>query len=237
MVRRRRHHGGLGIFGIQISEFGVLMRFTIIGLFFAVAMACAESVWERSPWDNSPMKSKQGTVHQRADREDQAEIKSAPNTIVDSRDNQIYKTININGIVWMAENLNYKSAQSFCFNNIPNCKKDGRLYTWHNALHACPPGTRLPTVNDWETALGYSQFEESLTLSGYRAFNESFYDLGKNGAYWTAEENDDYNDYAYYFKQKIGYWQKDSFYKDQANSVRCIVEGSKSTGAHKWGGQ
>ena len=53
----------------------------------------------------------------------------------------------------------------------------------------------------------------------------------------TAEEKDDYTDYAYYFKWKFGSWQKKAFYKDQANSIRCIVEGSKTSGSHTWGDQ
>ena len=211
------------------------MRTAIIGLFLA-AMAYAESVWERSPWDNSPSRNNQDYV-QTATVDKSNRVMDAPDTFVDTRDNQVYKTITVNGQVWMADNLNYKSSQSFCFNDKPNCKKDGRLYSWHTAQHVCPPGTRLPNVDDWERAIANSQFEETLTLSGYRAFNESFYDFGKNGAYWTAEEKDDYADYAYFIKQKFSYWQKEAFYKDQANSVRCIVEGSKSPGANKWGGQ
>ncbi|MBR5412060.1 MAG: hypothetical protein IK114_03320 [Fibrobacter sp.] len=214
------------------------MRFTIIGLFFAVAMANATSVWERSPWDNSPMKSKQGSAPQ-AVRENQAteEIKGDPNTFVDTRDHQLYKTVTVYGMTWLAENLNYESGQSSCYNNNPHCKNNGRLYTWHYAQRACPPGTRLPTVEDWEKALESSNFEKTLTMTGYRFFNGGFYDFGNTGAYWAAEEKEDYAGYAYFFKYKFGSWKKEAFYKEQANSIRCIVEGSKTSGSHTWGDQ
>ena len=214
------------------------MRFTIIGLFFAVAMANATSVWERSPWDNSPMKSKQGSAPQ-AVRENQAteEIKGDPNTFVDTRDHQLYKTVTVYGMTWLAENLNNESGQSSCYNNNPHCKNNGRLYTWHYAQRACPPGTRLPTVEDWEKALESSNFEKTLTMTGYRFFNGGFYDFGNTGAYWAAEEKEDYAGYAYFFKYKFGSWKKEAFYKEQANSIRCIVEGSKTSGSHTWGDQ
>ena len=70
-------------------------------------------------------------------------------TLTDSRDGQSYKTIVINGIEWMAQNLNYGSfiddgassatlqsgAQKFCYNNIAsNCLTDGGLYQWHTVM-------------------------------------------------------------------------------------------------------
>lgn len=214
------------------------MRLAIIGLFFAVAMAHAESVWERPIWDNPPAKqdSAQPTASNLATPQSDT-IKFSPNTFVDPRDSQSYKTVTVRGVTWLAENLNYEGERSLCYDNKPHCKNDGRLYIWRFARRACPPGTRFPTVKDWERVLGSDQFKQTLVKTGYRSFSGGYYDYGKNGYYWSAEETGDYANYAYYIKLKVGRWQQEAFYKDQANSVRCIVEDSKTGGSHTWGDQ
>ena len=54
--------------------------------------------------------------------------------------------------VWMAENLNYKTSSSWCYdNNINNCNKYGKLYKWDAALTACTDGWHLPVDEEWKT--------------------------------------------------------------------------------------
>ena len=56
-------------------------------------------------------------------------------TLVDSRDAQTYKTVQIGDQVWMAENLNYASEGSACFNDTASyCELFGRLYYWNTAM-------------------------------------------------------------------------------------------------------
>lgn len=199
---------------------------TGISVFILLSCAWGTSVWERSPWDTTPIKSESAKQTPQKKSDD-------ANTLTDSRDGQTYRTVSVNGLTWMAQNLNYSTSGSVCYELKKNCDADGRLYTWHDAARACPQGTRLPTASEWESALSKSAFNQTMRLSGYRAFNHDFYNFATTGVYWTADENPDYHDYAYYFKWENSQWIKKHFYKDQANSVRC-VSGSTAQGGSEW---
>ena len=73
-------------------------------------------------------------------------------SLTDTRDGKSYKTVRIGTQTWMAENLNYKTDESYCYEDNPgSCRKYGRLYTWATARNACPVGWHLPSRAEWMT--------------------------------------------------------------------------------------
>lgn len=124
----------------------------------------------------------------------------------DRRDGKTYRIIQIGNQAWMAENLAYKTKEgSWAYmDNIQNISQHGYLYNFETAKQVCPDGWELPTKADFEQLLfliardnkrpskeiilgGCSGFDA--LQSGWRSDLGEYFDLGKNGNYWSRSRS------------------------------------------------
>ena len=171
-------------------------------------------------------------------------------SITDSRDGQSYKTVTIGTQTWMAQNLNYETANSYCYGDTSsNCNKYGRLYTWGAAASACPSGWHLPTKEEFETLFtvvggqstagkmlkstsgwsssgdsvsGTDAFSFSALPAGYRNGAGDFTSEGEFAYFWSSTENNYGNVFLVYLYYNSGKANMNLDLKSDGFSVRCV---------------
>jgi len=164
-------------------------------------------------------------------------------------DGQNYATVQIGNQLWMAENLNYETENSWWYvNDQANGDIYGRLYTWDDALNACPYGWHLPTDAEWTELTDYlggtsvaGEKMKSITgwcspntgatnssgfsalPGGTRMYNAgTFANLDFDGYWWSATEN--FATFAWYRVLYYGSAEvfRSSIDKSSGFSVRCV---------------
>ncbi len=122
-------------------------------------------------------------------------------------DGNKYRTVTVNGMVWMAENLRAKhyadgmpvseGEKKYCSKNEEYLKKYGLLYNWlatmrieeydHNATQGhvqgvCPTGWHVPTVDEYYRAMGGKPADKAARKKIENEFMATEgWDKGKNG--------------------------------------------------------
>ena len=162
------------------------------------------------------------------------EDKAPVSTFTDKRDGKVYRIVEINGQVWMAENLNYAAKGSVCYGEggksilvydeddnpsgtifsdtevQAHCAKYGRLYDWNTAMTACPAGTHLPSDKEWTRMMefigGESKAGTKLKSStGWKSDKDV--PAGSDDFGWSALPGGLGDWYGYFYNAgNIGYW-------------------------------
>jgi uncharacterized protein (TIGR02145 family) len=132
-------------------------------------------------------------------------------TFTDKRDGNVYRTITIAGITWMAENLKYKAKSgAFYFDNDSNnIQGYGALYEWETARNSCPAGWHLPSGAEFQSLINHFEQKETwgkiasdpssfgIQLGGMQDYEGIFSEMDESAYYWTSTEYDKIN--AEYF--------------------------------------
>jgi len=142
-----------------------------------------------------------------------------PPTFTDSRDGEVYNTVEVGDQVWMAENMRFNDSTSVANTGDVNY---GRLYTYDEALVACPSGWHLPSDVEWKTfeiALGMSTMDTDAT--GFRGTDQGTQlkstigwnnngngtnSSGFNGfpsSYYSSGVAEGLGDYGYYWTSSV----------------------------------
>jgi len=140
---------------------------------------------------------------------------SGQGKFTDKRDGNIYKTITINGVTWMAENLRLKSKAGARFfdndaNNVPGY---GVLYEWKTAMRVCPSGWHLPSGSEFRNLVNHFEQKDTwknvpsepasfgIQFGGMEDYEGTFSEMDESGYYWTSTEYSKFN--AEYFSYLI----------------------------------
>jgi Fibrobacter succinogenes major domain (Fib_succ_major). len=148
----------------------------------------------------------------------------------------------------MAENLNFKTNGSYCYNDSSKyCKKYGRLYSWSAANKACPEGWHLPTIDEFETLFdavgeqstaannlksasvwnndgnGVDDYSFTALPAGIRYSKGNYKYVGDHANFWSSIEYS--SDSASYVNLYYGYDNARLLDHDKGDgmSVRCVM--------------
>ena len=122
----------------------------------------------------------------------------------DKRDGNVYRTVTVNGVTWMAENLRFRAKQGATYydNDQNNARQYGMLYDWKTSLTVCPDGWHLPSGNEFRNLSDHFQHNESwikssadnlsfeIQLGGMQDNEGTFSEIDESGYYWTSTEYD-----------------------------------------------
>ena len=132
----------------------------------------------------------------------------------------------------MAANLNYVSANSFCYDDKEyNCYKYGRLYTWAAALNVCPTGWHLPTKEEWQALI--DSIKPTSTVGSFDVYEKLMskdWERGKDSYGFAAlpagfRDDDNKLDLYQYSGAVADFWSYTEYSQDSAYYFRIYYDG------------
>ena len=193
-----------------------------------------------------------GQLNIDADRE--AAVAPSLQSVIDPRDGQTYPVVRLAGRSWLARNLDFKTAASWCYNNDQSqCTDFGRLYSLEAAQIACLPGWELPSEADWLVLAaafgGHYELAERRDVGDPRASYAALLeggssgfgarlggsrnletgqsiDLDEDGSYWSRSRCGAERSSMMVFNEHNRRLLRDCDAPTFANSVRCIRSGN-----------
>jgi uncharacterized protein (TIGR02145 family) len=179
-------------------------------------------------------------------------------TFFDTRDHKTYKQVTIGSQTWMAENLNYDTADgtsSWCYGNKPDsCTKYGRLYNWNTAMAGstsstanpsgirgvCPSGWHLPSSAEWGALVSYVGSPAGTKLKSSDYWNYRYtVDTGTDEFGFSGLPGGNYYSRAFNSAGDYGYWwtatennDANAYRRNMNHNSRDVeeYEGSKNGG-------
>lgn len=150
--------------------------------YYAVSVRCIKG----EPLSSSSVNSSSSSVKSSSSVSSSSFVFESSGNYTDPRTNQDFKYVKYKGLVWMDQDLNYREPDV----QYTPTKSNGTVYSWENAKKACPPGWRLPTIDE---------FNKSESLESYSTLNGNepgarlgfflmtlWHDGGDEGMYWLS---------------------------------------------------
>lgn len=179
-------------------------------------------------------------------------------SFTDARDGRVYKTIDIWGQTWMAENLDYRDSVAkpelegnrWCYGNeAEQCDAYGSFYSCELSSQVCPAGWHLPSISDWFELYNFIVLMGGDPQSGLRAKDGwlDYSDNVNNGAdvlgftalpggimYGANSYGSATQEAWFWYAQDCSLNEYEAFYlsSEEVNFVTSSVSGGKITDAY-----
>lgn len=163
------------------------------------------------------------------------------NSMTDPRDGKSYRTVVIGEQTWMAENLNFETPDSYCYNkSLDSCAKYGRLYTWAAAMDSaglfstngvgcgygkicnptypvqgvCPSGWHLPTKDEFAALFLAAGLKFDEVIDAGEKFMDGSVLMSKKGWYKNSRAGVDGTDLYGFSALPAGFRNRGGLYDE-----------------------